>query len=197
MAVEPRVTSSQWIGAIVGKFVVGDGTVVGPPVFQPAKPHLTLRGKSFQTYITADLKQVNPGKGRMLLGFVDITHPALKYAINVSGAVSFTPVTAPKLTLRGKTGLRLVTPGRQVTGKPRMTLKAKHFNRVTSMTMQPGKAKLILTGGAITKVGKAGLVPSIPVAEILSPTGVQDFGNLVPTPAYTDDLLVPTVEEVV
>jgi hypothetical protein len=188
---------SQWIGAIVGKFVVGDGTVVGPPVFQPAKPRLTLKGKPFQTYVTADLKQVNPGKARLFLGLVDLAHPRNEFVIRVSSTVSPSPSAMPKLIFRGKTGLRIITPGRQVTGKPKMTLRGKAVRRNTSSTQQPGKAKLILRGGAITKVGKAGMVPTVPSAGILTPTGVEDFGNLVPTPAYTDGLLVPTVEELV
>lgn len=181
---------SRWIGAIVGEFVVGDGTVVGPPIFQPAKPKLILRGKSLQTFVAADLKQVNPPKARMPLR-------GEGFQVAASSTVALTPVTAPFLILRGKSGLRLVTPGRQVTGKPRLILRGKQVSRVTSMTMQPGRAKLILRGGAITRVGKAGLVPTVPVTEILTPTGAQDFGDLVPTPAYTDDLLVPTVERTV
>jgi hypothetical protein len=62
--------------------------------------------------------------------------------------------------------------------------------------MRPGKAKMILRGGAIQKVGKAGLVPTIPYTRILVPTSVRDEGTLTPTPAYSE-LLVPTVEEFV
>ena len=111
-----------------------------------------------------------------------------------SSTVKFIP--NPHVTLRGKTGLRLVTPGRQVTGKPPMTLKGKHYNLNKSAIIQPHKPKLILIGGALGRVGKAGMVPTIPVAEILTPTPARDEGSLVPTPAYTE-LLVPTVEEFV
>jgi hypothetical protein len=193
MAVDPRVTTTQWVGAIVGKFVVGDGTVVGPPRFQPAKPKLTLKGKPFQTFVAGDLKQVNPAKGRMVLGLVDINHPAIEYSVNVSSTVAPSAGAGPLLILRGKAGLRLVTPGRQVTGKPRLTLRGKHINRVTSITVQPGKAKLSLTGGTLGRVGKAGLTPSPPIDRPLLPSPAQEE-LLVVTPAYTDGLLVPTVE---
>jgi hypothetical protein len=193
MAVDPRVTVSGWAGSIVGQFKVGDGHLVGPPRFQPAKARMTLKGQHFSVNVVAMLKQVNPPKARMFLGLVDLQHPRNDYSIDVSSKVS---PTAPMLTLRGKGGYRLVTPGRQVTGKPRMTLKGKTFRVNRNMTMRPGKAKLILRGGPITKAGKAGLVPTVPTAKILVPSGVQDR-SLVPTPAYTDGLLVPTVEEFV
>lgn len=196
MAVDPR-TGSVLVGAVVGRFIVGDGTKVGPPVFQPAKPHLTLRGKSFKLNIAADIKQVVPGKARMYLGLVDIAHPPNVYAVKVSSTVKPSPTTAPLLTLRGKTGLRIVTPNRQIVGKAKLTLKGKHVNRVTSMTVQPHKAKLILKGGELGRAGKAGLIPTIPVTKVLTPSAAQASGSLVPTPAYTDGLLAPTVEEFV
>jgi hypothetical protein len=196
MAVDPRVTSSQWIGAIVGTFKVGDGHKVGPPIFQPAKARMTLKGQHVQINVVAMLKQVNPQKARMILGLSDLQHPPKTYTLIVSSTAKPSPSGMPKLILKGKPGLRLVTPGRQVTGKPRMTLRSKTFRLNRSNTPRPGKARLTLRGGAITKVGKAGLVPTVPTAKILVPSGVQESG-LVPTPAYTDGLLVPTVEEFV
>ena len=193
MAVTPLVTSSQWVGAIVGKFVVGDGTKVGPPIFQPAKPRMTLKGQHFNVNVVAMLKQVNPPKARMTLRKVATS----ALALNVSSTAKPSPASMPKLILRGKGGYRLVTPGRQVTGKPRMTLRGKTYRLNRSHSPRLGKARMTLRGGAITKVGKAGLTPTVPTAKILVPTGLQDFGNLVPTPAYTDGLLVPTVEEFV
>jgi len=186
------VTSSQWAGAVVGTFLVGDGHVVGPPVFQPAKPKMTLKGKHFQVNVVAMLKQVNLAKATMPLGLSDITHPPNYYFVNVSSKVSPAPTSLPKLTLRGKAGLRIVTPGRQVTGRPRMTVKAKTFRLNRSNAPRIGKAKMTLRGGKITKVGKAGLVPSIPINELLVPSGIQAYGNLSPSPASGDDLLVPT-----
>jgi hypothetical protein len=190
--------ASSVTGAIVGTFKVGTGVVVGPPTFRPDKPKLQLRGKHFVVNIAGDLKQVVVPKGKMILGLVDIAHPASEYVVKVSSTVAPSAGVGPLLILRGKTGLRIVTPGRQVTGKARMTLKGKPFNRVTSQTMRPGKAKLILRAQEINKIGKAGLVPTIPTAKILVPSAVQEYGNLVPTPAYTDqELLVPTQEEFV
>jgi len=189
MAVDPRVTVSGWTGSIVGKFLVGDGHKVGAPVFQPAKPRMTLKGQHFGVNVVAMLKQVNPPKARMTLRKTATS----TLALTVSSTVRPSPSAMPKLTLRGKGGYRLVTPGRQVTGKPRITLRGKGVRVNRSMTMRPGKAKMTLRGGALTKVGKAGLVPTVPTAKILVPTGAQGE-NLVPTPAYTE-LLVPTVEE--
>jgi hypothetical protein len=194
MAVDPRVTVSGWTGSIVGKFLVGDGHKVGAPSFQPAKPRMTLKGQHFNVNVVAMLKQVNPGKAKMILGLSDLQHPPRKYTINVSSTVS--PPAKPKLTLKGKPGLRLVTPGRQVTGKPRMTLKGKVFRVNRSVTMRPGIAKMTLRGGPLQKVGKAGLVPTVATSKILVPHASADQGNIVPTPAYTE-LLVPTVEEFV
>jgi len=192
MAVDPRVTSSQWIGSIVGQFKVGDGHKVGAPIFQPAKARMTLRGQHFNVNVVAMLKQVNPPKARMTLRKTATS----TFAFTVSSTVRPSPSAMPKLTLRGKAGYRLVTPGRQVTGKPRITLRSKTYRLNRSMTMRPGKARMTLRGGPITKVGRAGLVPSVPTAKILVPTGARDSGNLVPTPAYTE-LLVPTAEEFV
>jgi len=193
MAVDPRVSSSQWIGSIVGTFKVGDGHKVGPPVFQPAKARMTLKGQHVQVNVVAMLKQVNPPKARMTLRKVATS----ALALNVSSTAKPSPSAMPKLILRGKGGYRLVTPGRQVTGKPRMTLRSKTYRVNRSNSPRLGKARMTLRGGAITKAGKAGLVPTVPTAKILVPTGVQDHGSLVPTPAYTDGLLVPTVEEFV
>jgi hypothetical protein len=192
MAVDPRVTVSGWTGSIVGQFKVGDGHTVGAPRFQPAKARMTLKGQHFQVNVVAMLKQVNPPKGRMIL-----TADAGAYELDASSSVTLTPTVLPKLILRGKGGYRLVTPGRQVTGKPQMTLRGKPFRVNRSDTLRPGKARMLLKGGPLTKVGKAGLVPTVPVTEILTPTPVQDYGNLVPNEAYTGDLLVPTVEEFV
>jgi hypothetical protein len=77
-----------------------------------------------------------------------------------------------------------------------MTIKAKGFRVNRSMTMRPGKARMTLRGGPLTKVGKAGLVPTVATPKILVPSAFHDEGNIVPTPAYTE-LLVPTVEEFV
>lgn len=191
MAVDPRSgTVSAWVGAIVGKFTVGDGTKVGPPVFQPAKPKLTLRGKHFQTLVAGNLRQVNPPKAKMYLG-------GESFVITASSTVAPTAGVGPLLILRGKSGLRIVTPGRQVTGKPRLTLRGKHFNRVTSITVTPQKPKLILRAKALGRIGKAGLVPTIPTDRPLTPSPALPEDNLVPTPAYTGGLLVPTVERTV
>jgi hypothetical protein len=191
MAVDPRSgTVSAWAGAIVGKFVVGDGTKVGPPVFQPAKSKLTLRGKHFVVNIAGDLKQVTPPKAKMRLS-------GESYALAASSTVAPTAGVGPLLILRGKSGVRIVTPGRQVTGKPKLTLRGKHFNRVTSMTVTPKIPKLILRGGELGRVGKAGLVPTVPADRPLTPSPALPENNLVPTPAYTDGLLVPTVERTV
>lgn len=179
--------ASSIVGSIVGTFKVGDGHKVGPPLFRPDKPHLTLKGGHYTVNIVAQLKIVYPPKARMKLA-------AKGYVIAASSTVKFIP--NPHVTLRGKTGLRLVTPGRQVTGKPPMTLKGKHYNLNKSTTIQPHKPKLILKGKQINRIGKAGLVPTIPVAEILTPSAPRDEGSLVPSPAYTG-LLVPTVEEFV
>jgi hypothetical protein len=192
MAVDPRVTVSGWTGSIVGKFLVGDGHKVGAPSFQPAKPRMTLKGQHVNINVVAMLKQVNPGKARMTL-----RKPANSaLALIVSSTVKPSPTATTKLTLKGKPGLRLVTPGRQVTGKPRMTLKSKAYRVNRSVTMRPGIAKLTLRGGPLTKVGKAGLVPTVATPKILAPHASADQGNIVPTPAYTE-LLVPTVEEFV
>jgi hypothetical protein len=193
MAVDPRVSSSQWIGSIVGTFKVGDGHKVGPPVFQPAKARMTLKGQHVQVNVVAMLKQVNPPKARMTLRKTALS----TLALNVSSTAKPSPTAIPKLILKGKPGLRLVTPGRQVTGKPKITLRSKTYRLNRSNTARLGKAKMILRGEALTKVGKAGLVPTVPTTKILVPSGVQDHGSLVPTPAYTDGLLVPTVEEFV
>lgn len=186
--------ASSVTGAIVGTFKVGTGVKVGPPTFHPDKPKLLLRGKTFHINIAGDLKQVVVPKARMTLKFSSI-HP---YSLVISSTVAPSAGVGPLLILRGKTGLRIVTPGRQVTGKARMTLRGKAVRRNTSSTQQPGKAKLILRAKEINKIGKAGLVPTVPTAEILVPSAVQGYGNLVPTPAYTDqELLVPTQEEFV
>src|SRR5262245_14188698 len=190
--------ASKWVGAVVGTFKVGDGTKVGPPKFQPDKPRMTLKGTHFNVNVVAMLKQVNPPKARMILNLTDIQHPPNTYVLNVSSTVKPSPTATAKLILRGKAGLRLVTPGRQVTGKPRMTVKGKTFKVNRNQVMRPGKTKLILRGKSIQKIGKAGLVPTVPTAKILIPTAVQEYGSLAPTPAYTDqELLVPTVEEFV
>ena len=185
--------ASKWVGAVVGTFVVGDGTVVGPPVFQPDKPKITLKGKSFQTQVAAQLKQVNPGKAKMTLKRPQFS----TLELIASSTVKPSPTALTKLTLKGKTGLRIVTPGRQVTGKPHITLKAKTFKVNRDQTMRPGKGKMTLRGGAITKAGKAGLVPTLPYSRNLIPTAVVMYGNLAPSPAEDRDLLVPTVEEFV
>jgi len=182
--------ASKWVGAVVGTFKVGDGTKVGAPKFQPDKPHLTLKGQHFQINVVAMLRQVTPPKGRMYLA-------AKGYTYDIDSKVSISPGVLPKLIVKGGKPYRIVTPGRQVTGKPQLKLAAKTFRVNRSQSPRPGKAKLILKGGAITKAGKAGLVPTVPYTRILTPTAVADEGNLVPTPAYTGDLLVPTVEEFV
>jgi hypothetical protein len=189
-AVEPK---SAVVGAVVGTFKVGDGHKVGPPVFQPSKPQLILRGKPFNIIVAGDLKQVNPGKAQMVLG-VPFGH-ALD--LSISSAVRPSPGALSGLYLNGKT-FRTVTPGRQITGKPQMLLAGKPFTINRSQSPKFGKAQLILRGGAIHKAGKAGLVPTVPVSRLLVPTAIQDDGTLVPTVVDPDrDLLVPTTVEYV
>src|SRR5215831_11689360 len=115
--------ASKWVGAVVGTFKVGDGTKVGAPKFQPDKPHLTLKGQHFQVNVVAMLKQVNPPKARMTL----TKKPLSTIDLLVNSTVKPSPTTLTHLILKGKTGLRLVTPGRQVTGKPWLRLKGKTF----------------------------------------------------------------------
>lgn len=176
-------TRTTLVGAVVGNFIVGDGTLVGPPIYSPAKPTILLKGKPFVTTVIAgDIKLVQPGKARMRLVGED-AQPG------VSSTISPSP---PMLTLAGKV-IRLVLPTKVVMVKAQIVLEGRHYNRVTSYVMQPLKPKVILRGGAVGRVGKAGMLPTIPATIILTPSPAQD-GLLVPTAAYTG-LLMPTVEE--
>jgi hypothetical protein len=188
VAVDPRSgTVSAWTGAIVGDFIVGSGMLVGPPVFQPAKPKLILKGKKFTTQVIAgDVKRIVVGKPRLSLR-------GKHYDTYASSTPQFTP--NPRLILRGK-AIRLVLPTKAPQNKSKLILRGKHYNRVTSYTIQPRKPKIILKGGALGRVGKAGMVPSPARGVILTPSPSADR-VLVPTAAYTGDLLVPTVEEFV
>lgn len=179
--------ASSVTGAVVGTFKVGMGVKVGPPIFRPDKPKILLKGKTFiTTVISGAVYQVQPPKARM-------TVRAKVYGLIVNGG----PILgSSRITLKGKPGLRLVTPDKAVVAKARLTLRGKHYNRVSSYTMQPGKPKVILRGQKMGKIGSAGMVPTVPVSILLAPSPAVDEGQLVPSPAYTG-LLVPTVEEFV
>jgi hypothetical protein len=178
-------TRTTLVGAIVGEFIVGDGTLVGPPVYSPAKPRLILKGGAFAlAVITGDVEHVNLLKPHLTLA-------GKGFGVNVNSTVS---PTVPELILASKI-IRLVLPTKVPLDKSNLILRGKQYARVTSYTVQPQKPKLILRGGAITKVGKAGMVPTVPVTITLTPSPAGS-SVLVPTPAYTE-LLVPTVEEFV
>lgn len=178
--------ASTWLGAIVGKFKVGDGTVVGPPRFRPDKPKLTLKGKPFTTIVIADLKTVNLGKPKLTLRFGSLQ----PFSLIVSSTVT---VNEPVLTLRGKI-LRTVDPNKVSLSTPaRLTLRGKTLTVNRSYIISIGKAKLTLRGGRIGRAGKAGLVPTTPQSVGLAPTPTQP-DDLVPTVAKPG-LLTPTKEE--
>lgn len=183
--------ASAVVGAVVGTFKVGDGTVVGPPRFVPDKPKLTLNGKRFTVFAATSIVQVSPGKARMKLSVPTF------YTLDLIVSSTIVIAHSPDLSLNGGDPYRIVTPGRQITGKPRMTLKAKSYRLNKSDSPQLGKAKLILKAGALGKVGKAGLVPVIPLEKPLNPAAIDDW-LLIPTVLPEEEiLLVPTVEEFV
>ena len=191
LVVDPVASAST--GSIVGTFKVGDGHKVGPPSYLPGPPQLTLRGKPINIVVAGDLKQVNPGKAQMTLG----TPFGSAIGLSISSSVTPSQTALSKLSLNGKT-FRTVTPGRQITGKPAMLLAGKTIRVNVSQTPRFGKAQLILRGGSLGKVGKAGLVPTVPVAGLLVPDAVVEYGELAPTPTDPDrELLVPTVVEYV
>lgn len=177
------------VGAIVGEFIVGDGTVVGPPIWTGSKPHLILAGKSFTTHVIAgNVYTVYLAKARLKLA-------GRGYDLDVSSSITLTPATAPLLNLRGKSYV-VILPTQVHLAKASMTLAGKHFNRVTSYVLPVGKSHLILKGKQINRVGRAGLIPTAPVTIILTPTTPHADTGLVPSPAYTE-LLVPTAEKFV
>ena len=172
--------ASKLVGAVVGTFKVGSGVKVGQLAFQPDKPKLTLRGGAYKITIVADLKQVTPGKPKLTLR-------AKHY--DVSGTV-YLSFNKARMTLRGK-GFRPVEPTKvEVAARPQMQLRGKHYNIVLTVSVGIGKPKLILRGKQIRRVGKAGLIPTIPEAVYLTPTAEESHA-LDPT-REESVLLTPT-----
>ena len=171
-------------GQFVGEFIVGEA-VVAPPCAHLLKARLTLKGKPFQVNVYSNLTQINQIKARLTLR-------GKSFQVNVSSTVTI--ASPPRLLLNGKE-LRTVDPSKMIVGKPRLVLRGKAFTINLSQIVQPGKAKLILRGGEIRKVGKAGLIPTQCVVAVLSPSACQGM-NLVPSPAYTEVLVPSKVEQV-
>jgi hypothetical protein len=172
--------ASKLVGAVVGTFKVGSGVKVGQLVFQPDKPKLTLRGGAYKITIVADLKQVTPGKPKLTLRGKQV---------DATGTV-FLSFNKARMTLRGKT-FRPVEPTKvELPARPQLQLRGKHYNIVLTVSVGIGKPKLILRGKQIRRVGKAGLIPTIPTAELLSPTVAK---SAILTPSYEEQvILTPT-----
>jgi hypothetical protein len=85
----------------------------------------------------------------------------------------------------------LVVP---LTGKPKLILRSRAFVLGLSSSPAFGRPRLILLARALVRVGKPGLVPTVPQSATLTPTTPQ-AGVLTPTTPQTQ-LLTPTKVEV-
>lgn len=179
--------ASALVGAVVGGFVVGDGTLVGQTTFQPAKVKLNLKGKGYITRVVSDLKL------NTLSHQPDLTLKSKAITVIVSGGATY--AAGPKLIARGKP-IRLVTPTKTPQGKPRMIERGRPFGVVVSPVIAVGKSRLILRGGRIKKVGRAGMIPSVPQAGLLTPTPAGADADLAPSPAQAETL-TPSGEVIV
>lgn len=169
-------------GAVVGTFLVGDGTLVGQPPSSAGiagRPQLVLQGQSFTLLNYTALAQ--PGKAVLLLDGKQTD------AIGVTVAATAKPV----LTLTAKP-YSLVIPIIAFPGKAQLLLNGKPTASVISGTAIVGKPQLILTA-KVAGAGQVVFLPSQPVTVDLVPTTPQTIDLVATVPATLD--LVPTNEE--
>lgn len=172
--------------AVVGKFVVGDGTLVGQTALNATvvvgKPKLVLAGKAFVTQVYADFHQLPMAKSRLVLKGKQTTH-----------AGSSSPVIGkPRLVLTGKQ-FASVIPVQVYPGKSSLVLRGKSYVLGISAIQSVGKSKLILRGKTF-QAEEVALLPTTPVNVDLTPSVPQTL-DLVAAMVQTVDL-VPTVVEV-
>ena len=178
-AAQPRSLT----GAIVGTFIVGDGTLVGQgPIVPLQDPVLLLRGKAFVTGVFTDLKVAEANKSSLILR---------GKLVSVTG-LSSVVMGDPTLYLLAKS-VTARLPTVSVHAKAALILRGKPFTALqTTSTVNVGKPKLILRGKRVTGA-IPGLSASPPVDANLTPTipGSTDL-----TPSAPDSIdLVPTREE--
>ena len=170
-------------GAIVGTFIVGDGTLVGEsPVVHYATPVLTLQGKAFVVnVILDDFEIVTPLKPTLVL-------QGKQFVVTSSYVVS---VGKPALVLKGKP-YSVPIPVQVIIGKPALLLRGKGFSLQVNSSLSVGKPVLYLRGKFLS-AAVPGLIPSTPLSLDLVPTTPASV-TLVPAVEESRDL-VPTVEE--
>jgi hypothetical protein len=150
--------ASHLAGAICGNFVCGDGTVVSTPSFVADKASVVLKGGAYK--ITAGaIVSVVVNKARLTVA-----------AHSFSTQSTTVVVTAKaRMTLRaGAVGVGV--PIRVQVGKAKLTLTSKTYGFRLNQTLSFNKASLVLAGGEIHKVGRAGLVPTVCRDVTLVPT---------------------------
>lgn len=167
---------------IVGKFIVGDGTIVGRWTMCVHRPVLNLLARPFSTTVTSgSTTSVNLSKPK-------ITLVARSFAVGLSSSPAF---GRPTLVLRARA--LYVPPFIHANLlRPRLVLVGRHVTLGLSSSPSLGRPVLILKTHALLRVGQPALIPTIPEDVLLVPTTISSVPLLVPTVERDDPLLVPT-----
>jgi hypothetical protein len=168
-------------GAIVGQFVVGDGTLVGqgPASFNDSQ--LVLTAKPATANIYTDFHLVTMAKPSLDLRG--------KLAVIVA---SSTPVLGKSSLILSAKPFIATIPAYAHMAKAQLILQGKAVALQSDSSVSPGKAKLILTGKKL-KAGEVILLPTTPVSADLVPSVPGSLDLTPSTPASRD--LTPTTEE--
>jgi len=171
-------------GAVVGTFVVGDGTLVGQPPQPPFnKAALILKGGAFVTSIFVGQFEIATITERPKL--------TLKAKVATTTDESNVVMGKAKLLLNGVPYLTLV-PDFAHMGKGKLLLTGKPVALGISGIATVGKGKLILKG-KLYHAGEVVLTPAIPQDVLLFPTDRESLVLAAAVPQSLD--LVPTVPE--
>jgi hypothetical protein len=174
--------TSAALGAIVGTFIVGDGTLVGQgPAPQLNEPQLILNGKAFVTSVFTDFHQLAMGKPTLILGGKQAT--TFADSTMVPGKA--------QLLLQGK-AVASVIPNIAYPGKAQLILNGKAVAYGSGGTPIVGKSSLVLTGKKFS-ASEVALLPTTPINISLVPTTPQTV-DLVPTVERLGSM-APTVIE--
>jgi len=172
-------------GAVVGTFVVGDGTLVGQPPQPPFnKAALILKGGAFVTSIFVGQFEIATITERPKL--------TLKAKVVTTTDESNVVMGKAKLLLNGVPYLTLV-PDFAHMGKGKLLLTGKPVALgISAIVTFPGPPRLILKG-KLYHAGEIVLTPAIPQDVLLFPTDRESLVLAAAVPQSLD--LVPTVPE--
>jgi len=189
---------------ICGQVLCGQ-TRVGTWIAQEGRSKLLLNSRSFSITITeGPLITLVVNRPRLYLNAKALTRQTDTAPTVGRGKLL---LNAKPFVIQPFIGLAL--------NKPRLYLRGRATAIALSAILPFGRPKLTLLGGRLARVGRAGLIPTVPESRPLNPT-TPGTGTLVPTaPASRtlvasatgtrplqpttdtpDVLLVPTVEEV-